>query len=662
MTPSLITVPTNGKNFFSSGLRSKVDALMDILYAGGVNNPMDSIEQISYLIFLRLLTEKDDKLAAMNPKYSRIFSGKGAKYSWNRFVTLAGDELFETVRGAMESIHDLPGLSETGKLLFSRATLKIYDRPTLRAVIQSIHEMDLSPHGGQDLKGDMYEYLLGKIAMSGTNGQFRTPRHIIDMIVAIVDPKPMETICDPACGTAGFLISAFHHILRTNTKPEDLEKGMVDGTLMKPKEWKHLEEMAFTGFDNDANMVKIAILNLYLHGLEKAKVDFYNPLTTNLGGTYPGRTFDIILANPPFAGSIQKESILSDINLPTRSTELLFVKWMIDHLSLGGRAGIIVPNNVLFDTSRAGKRLREEIMNNCSLEAIVSLPPGVFRPYSDSETAVIFFKKGSKTEAVLIYQVSADGFTLDDSRTPIHQNDFPDVIKCLKRGSVSSRSFIIKKDDILSKNGILLPGEYRSEHTAIEILTLPKNWSSVKLNEIVEETNIRAGDNSDILILSITKHEGFVESLKYFKKKIYSNDISNYKIVKRGEFAYSTIHLDEGSIARLESHDSGLISPLYKVFRLIKSEELIDPTYLLYVLKSKPFIIMYKNIGKGSVKRRKSILFNKFSSLTIPLPPLQIQKEISLKARKLSKLKKEIIDAEWDLNLSVEKLLNKIGI
>src|SRR3984893_4496926 len=218
-----------GTNFFSSGLRQKVDQLMDILYAGGVNNPMDSIEQISYLLFLRLLTEKDDLLATLDKKYIRIFSGKWARFAWGNFVTLTGDNLFNAVRDAIESFHELPGLTDTGQLLFNRATLKIYDRPTLRAVIQGIHGLDLAAHDGHDFKGDMYEYLLSKLSASGTNGQFRTPRHIINMIVALVDPQPGQRICDPACGTAGFLISAFTYILRQHTKSADLKRGHVDG-------------------------------------------------------------------------------------------------------------------------------------------------------------------------------------------------------------------------------------------------------------------------------------------------------------------------------------------------------------------------------------------------------------------------------------------------
>src|SRR5665647_2155321 len=425
-----IMLSTTDSNFFSSGLRQKVDQLMNILYAGGVNNPMDSIEQISYLLFLRLLSEKDDQLAVLDKKYVRVFSGKWARYSWGNFVTLTGDALFDAIRDAVEHLHELPGLTDTGKLLFNRATLKIYDRPTLRAVIQGIHELDLSAHDGHDFKGDMYEYLLSKLAASGTNGQFRTPRHIIDLIVALVDPKPGQRICDPACGTAGFLISSLTHILQQNTKPGDLKRGHVDGSLLKPAQWRFLEDQAFTGYDNDANMVKIGILNLYLHQLEKAQVEIKNALTTGFGGAYPGKRFDIILANPPFAGRIQEESILSDLNykLNTRATELLFLKWFIDHLAPGGRAGVIVPNGVLFGSNNAATSLRELLMTECNLEAVINLPSGVFKPYSGVGTSVLIFERGGQTKSVWFYDLTADGFSLDDRRTPTEANDIPDAL------------------------------------------------------------------------------------------------------------------------------------------------------------------------------------------------------------------------------------------
>jgi len=442
-----------------------VDQLMDILYAGGVNNPMDSIEQLSYLIFLRLMTEKDELLASMDKKYKRVFSGKWARYAWGNFVTLTGDEMFNSVRDAIESLHELPGLSNTGRLLFSRATLRIIDRPTLRAVIQAVDKIDLSPHDGHDLKGDMYEYLLSKLSTSGTNGQFRTPRHIIAMIVALVNPKPGMRIADPACGTAGFLIAAFNHILRQNTSKATLAKGAPDGDQLKPAQWKFLEEQAFTGYDNDANMVKIAILNLYLHQLEKANIEFHNPLTTGKGSPYPGLTFDCILANPPFAGKIQKESILADINLATRDTELLFLKWFIDHLVPGGRAGVIVPNGVLFGSNKADRKVRELLLTACDLQAVVNLPSGAFKPYSGVGTAALVFEKGGPkfkgTQSVWFYDLTADGYSLDDKRTPIEANDIPDVLAKWPERQEGPNSYRVPIEKIRANDFSLAAGRYK---------------------------------------------------------------------------------------------------------------------------------------------------------------------------------------------------------
>jgi type I restriction enzyme M protein len=460
-------ITTNGSNFFSSGLRQKVDQLMNILYAGGVNNPMDSIEQISYLLFLRLLTEKDETLATLDKKYKRVFSGKWSRFAWGNFVTLAGDELFNAVRDAIESLHELPGLTDTGKLLFSRATLKIYDRPTLRAIIQGIQEFDLAAHEGHDFKGDMYEYLLSKLSASGTNGQFRSPRHIVAMIVALVNPQPGQRICDPALGTAGFLIAAFVHILLQNTKAADLKRGNVDGSMLKPAQWKFLEEQAFTGFDNDANMVKIAILNLYLHQLERAKIDHFNPLTTGFGGTYPGLLFDIIFANPPFAGKVQDESILADLNykLDTRATELLFLKWIIDHLTTGGRAGVIVPNGVLFGSNNAATKLREMLLTECDLQAVISLPSGVFRPYAGVATAALIFQRGTPTKSVWFYDLTADGFSLDDKRTPIEANDIPDVLTKWPSREEGANSYRVPIEKIKENDWSLAAGRYKSVTT-----------------------------------------------------------------------------------------------------------------------------------------------------------------------------------------------------
>jgi len=459
--PSANLSQSNGNSFQSSGLQQKVDQLMNVLWAGGVNNPMDSIEQLSYLIFLRLLSERDEQWALIEPSYQRVFSGEWACYAWGNFVTLTGDELFNVLRGAIERLHELPGLSRTGQELFRNATLKIYDRPTLRAVVQIVADMDLMANNTHDVKGDMYEYLLSKLSQSGTNGQFRTPRHIIDLIVALVEPEPGMRVCDPACGTAGFLISAYTHILRRHTKPADIARGSLDGSLLKPAQWQFLDQQGFTGFDNDANMVKIAILNLYLHRLERARIEHRNPLTTTDGGQYPGPRYDIILANPPFAGRIQKESILADINLDTRDTELLFLKWFLDHLAEGGRAGVIVPNGVLFGSGKADRKVRELLLTTCDLQAVIALPSGVFKPYSGVGTAVFVFQKGAPTESVWFYELTADGLSLDDKRTPIEANDIPDVLAKWPGREEGTHSFRVPIERIRDNGWQLMPGRYK---------------------------------------------------------------------------------------------------------------------------------------------------------------------------------------------------------
>jgi type I restriction enzyme M protein len=449
-----------GSGSFSAGLRRTVDQLMNVLWAGGVNNPMDSIEQLSYLVFLRLLTDGDSRAALIEPDHEPLFSGDWARFSWDSFVTLTGDELFTTLREAIEKLHELPGLSSSGRELFRNATLKIYDRVTLRTVVQIVATMELDTDG-HDVKGDMYEYLLSKLSQSGTNGQFRTPRHIIELIVRLVDPKPGERICDPACGTAGFLIAAYRYILEQHTRPTDLAHGNVNGSLLNPQQWSFLEDHAITGFDNDANMVKIAIMNLYLHQLEKAEVKHHNPLTAKLGGAYPGQHFEVILANPPFAGRVQRESILADIDLATRETELLFLKWFIDHLSPGGRAGVIVPNGVLFGSGKAGRRVRELLLTTFDLQAVVALPAGVFRPYSGVGTAILIFENSGPTEATWFYELSADGFTLDDKRTPTASNDIPDVLAKWPSREEGHRSFCVPVEKLRENGWQLMPSRYK---------------------------------------------------------------------------------------------------------------------------------------------------------------------------------------------------------
>ncbi len=450
-------------NFVNSDLRQKVDQLMDELWAGGVNNPMTAIEQISYLMFLKSLTEMDEKQEQlqkiMGNEYTPIFSNSWAEYSWRTVARLSGDPLYVTLSEAIEKFHELPNLSPMGKILFRQAHLKVFNRPTLRSVVSIIDSMDYNnpQKYDTDVKGDLYEYLLSKIAISGTNGQFRTPRHIIKMMVELVKPKAGQYILDPACGTAGFLIQAYLYIMEQNTS-EDLKKeGHFTGDRLRPDQHEFTRMHALTGYDNDIDMVKIAIMNLYLHGLENANVRHHDPLTLPNPNE---RKYDIILANPPFAGNVNKEAILEDFDLKTTKTELLFGEYFYKHLAPGGKAAIIVPEGVLFGSTNAHKKLRTWLLDECRIHGIISLPSGVFKPYAGVKTSIVVFERGGKTDKVWFYEITADGYSLDDKRTPLpDQNDIPDLIEKWDAKPESERSWYASKEEIEDLN--LTAGRYK---------------------------------------------------------------------------------------------------------------------------------------------------------------------------------------------------------
>lgn len=456
-------------SFVNSDLKQKADQLMDELWSGGVNIPTTSIEQISYLMFLKSLTEMDEKHAELarktGSKYTMLFFGSWAKYSWRTVSRLSGDELYNTLVEAFEKFQELPNLSEMGKILFKQAHLKIYSRPTLKSVVSIIDSMDYNnPRKyDTDVKGDLYEYLLSKINTSGTNGQFRTPRHIIDFMVRLIQPQPGDYILDPACGTAGFIIQAYKYILEKNTSKEELKMGHKTGDKLRPAQHNFLKEQALNGYDNDGEMIKFAIMNLYLHGLESANVRHFDPLCWQ---NDKDRKYDIVLANPPFAGSIKEEAILEDINLNTTATELLFVKYMADHLGPEGKAAIVVPEGLLFGSTGAQLKLRKLLVEEFNILGIISMPAGVFKPYSGVKTSVLFFSKNKPESKIWFYEIQNDGFSLNDNRNPIKENDIPDLLEQYTNKTESSNSWVIDTKLIKDNNYILTAARYKPRKIA----------------------------------------------------------------------------------------------------------------------------------------------------------------------------------------------------
>jgi len=481
-------------NFVNSDLKQKVMQLMNELWAGGVNNPMTAIEQISYLMFLKSLTEMDEKQEQLqklmgNP-YTPLFSNSLAQYSWRTVARLSGDPLYVTLSEAFEKFHELPNLSLIGKILFRQAHLKIFNRPTLRSVVSIIDEMDYNntQKYDTDVKGDLYEYLLGQIAISGTNGQFRTPRHIIKMMVNLVKPEIGQYILDPACGTAGFLIQAYLFIMEQNTSEDSKQDGHITGDKLRPDQHEFLKMYTLTGYDNDIDMVKIAIMNLYLHGLENANVKHFDPLTLpNLND----RKYDIILANPPFAGTVNKEAIREDFDLRTTKTELLFGEYFYKHLSPGGKAAVIVPEGVLFGSTNAHKKLRRWLLDECTIYGIISLPSGVFKPYAGVKTSIVVFERSGKTDKVWFYEITGDGFSLDDKRTPKpDNNDIPDLLLKWDEKPKSENSWVAAREEIIENDLNLTAGRYKPQvHKEVEYAK-PKQI----ITEVVElEDKISSG-------------------------------------------------------------------------------------------------------------------------------------------------------------------------
>ncbi len=434
-------------------MRSRIDALWDRFWSGGIANPLSAMEQISYLLFMRRLDEEDAKrqedAAYLKQTYKSLFTGSfewapgqkvpATKLRWSSFRNLPPEEMLVHVRDRVfPFIRSLRGEEQP----FARAMKdSVFIIPKASLLVEAVGiideiyaEIERERQAGQtfhDTQGDLYEVLLSEIASAGKNGQFRTPRHIIQMIVELVDPKLGESVCDPACGTGGFLLGAYQHILAAHTSPAQRwtdENGFSRGIgdrLSDQRQWKALRERTFFGFDFDTTMVRIGLMNLLLHGIDHPNLVYADTLSKRFE---EADRYDVALANPPFKGSIDKGDISERLRLATTKTELLFVERLLDLLQVGGRAGVIVPDGVLFGSSKAHRALRERLIKEAELQAVVSMPAGVFRPYAGVSTAVLVFVKGGTTKQVWFYDLQADGRSLDDKRQKVQENDIPDAI------------------------------------------------------------------------------------------------------------------------------------------------------------------------------------------------------------------------------------------
>jgi type I restriction enzyme M protein len=446
--------------------KNDIDKLWTEFWTGGITNPLTVIEQISFLMFARLLdvmeTTGERKAERLKKPFKGRFNGANDLRRWKNFkqlpATVSDSDLRRGMKGMLQVVRDdvFPHFRKlNGGTTFAEymqdAQLMIL-KPSL--LVSAVNMIDKLPITEGDAKGDLYEYLLSKLTTAGINGQFRTPRHIIRFMVDLLDPKPSETIGDPACGTAGFLVGVMQHLLENYTSPQGRLKGadgetIYTGDRLEPYR-DHIQNEMFHGFDFDATMLRIASMNLMLHGVDNPDIHYQDTLSNSFPEKFSKQAtggFDIILANPPFKGSLDEGDVHPTLTqaVKTKKTELLFVALILRMLKKGGRSATIVPDGVLFGSSKAHTALRKMLVKDNQLEAVISLPSGVFKPYAGVSTAILVFTKGGKTEYVFFYDVDADGFSLDDKRDLVNDSDLPDALACWKKRSAKKDTDRIAK-------------------------------------------------------------------------------------------------------------------------------------------------------------------------------------------------------------------------
>ena len=467
-------------------IRNQIDQIWNNFWTGGISNPMEVIEQFTYLLFIRRLDElhtlEERKAARLKrPMENRIFpEGKDPKkrpyedLRWSRFKNMAPAEMFTVVgEHVFPFLRTLGGDGSTYAHHMRDARFTI---PTPALLVKVVEGIDKVPMEDRDTKGDLYEYMLGKIATAGQNGQFRTPRHIIQLMVELTAPTPKDVIVDPACGTAGFLVAAGEYIRHHH--PE---------VLRDDKLRVHFHHGMFHGFDFDGTMLRIGSMNMMLHGVDNPDIRYRDSLAQE--HTEDAERYSLVLANPPFAGALDAEAVAKDLTaiVKTRKTELLFLALFLRLLKPGGRAAVIVPDGVLFGSSKAHKELRRMLVEEQKLDGVVSLPSGTFRPYAGVSTAILLFTRTDSggTDQVWFYDMQADGFSLDDKRQPLlpeqklgvtaklneaehEKNNLPDVLARWRERDGKERkrprtaqSFVVPKADIAAAGWDLSLNRYK---------------------------------------------------------------------------------------------------------------------------------------------------------------------------------------------------------
>lgn len=456
-------------------LKNKIDSLWDVFAAGGLTNPLEVIEQITYLMFIRDLDDTDNKnakeCAMLGLPFKSIFSGQikigertidGQQLKWSTFRDFPANKMYEVVQEwvfpFIKNLH-----SDKNSAYSKYMDDAIFKLPTplvLSKVVDSLDDIYslMGKSTEIDIRGDVYEYLLSKISTAGRNGQFRTPRHIIHMMVELMKPTPKETICDPACGTGGFLVGASDYLRETYR----------NDILMNKENRDHYMNHMFYGFDMDRTMLRIGAMNMMTHGVESPFIEYRDSLSDQ---NIDIDKYSLILANPPFKGTLDADSVSANLLkvAKTKKTELLFLALFIRMLKIGGRCACIVPDGVLFGSSKAHKQIRKAIIEDNRLEAVISMPSGVFKPYAGVSTGILIFTKTGHggTDKVWFYDMKADGYSLDDKRSPVKENDIPDIIERFnhldkeENRKRTEQSFLVDMKEIIDNDYDLSINKYK---------------------------------------------------------------------------------------------------------------------------------------------------------------------------------------------------------
>lgn len=633
--------------------KNRINTARDIL-VGKVPDPKSQVEQITIALIYKFMDDMDLEAEELggNPSF---FVGEYEKYGWRKIFdpALGGHEMLGLYGDAITKMSLNPHLPQLFRDIFKNAYLPYRDPETLKLFLKTINEFN---YDHSEMLGDAFEYLLSVLGSQGDAGQFRTPRHIIDFIIKLIDPKKTESICDPACGTAGFLISSYKHIVDQNTK-----KG--SGDMLTPDDRKRMMEN-FAGYDISPDMVRLSLVNMYLHGFTTPQIYEYDTLTSEEKWH---EYFDVIIANPPFMtpkGGIKPHKKFS---IQANKSEVLFVDYIIEHLKVNGRSGIIVPEGIIFQTGSAYTSLRKTMVEK-NLCVVISLPVGVFNPYTKTtKTSILIFDKHiqEKIKGVLFIKVNNDGFELGSERKPINDNDLPETLKIINE---------IKKCDVFSFDKI--KSNLITKFLTIEEISKRRHLNLAILNDVEEDAD-NEFDNIEIgKILKPKKKSIKLDDNQTYKqitvkmngkgvilrKEIKGIDVKTKSqfIASEGDFIMSKIDARNGAFGIVPKElDNGIVTQDFPLFNVDSTVML--PEFLNIVIQSPQFIKICQTTSIGTSNRMR-IKIDKFLNSRIPLPNIEKQNEflskILLLNKKIEELEIEIRDCKNEVNSEIQKVWN----